>query len=70
MKDPWPDLTFPAINLLSLNKETSPCVGMCKIENDICSGCLRTLDEISEWTLYDPAEKMKIMSRIEQLRTK
>ena len=26
----------------------SPCVGICKLEDDICIGCDRTIEEIKE----------------------
>jgi predicted Fe-S protein YdhL (DUF1289 family) len=68
MEKKWPDLEFPPINLLSLNKENSPCIGICKLENNVCVGCLRTIDEISNWTIYDTTEKLQIMSRIYKKR--
>ena len=61
----WPDLEFPPINLLSLGKEISPCKKICKLDiNDKCTGCLRTIEEIQCWAIYEPYEKLKIISRI------
>jgi predicted Fe-S protein YdhL (DUF1289 family) len=65
MSERWPDLTFPPINLLSLGKENSPCKKICELDiNNKCVGCLRTIEEIQCWTIYDPHEKLKIISRI------
>ena len=34
------------------NKFSTPCIGVCQYDNeDICRGCFRTLDEISNWSL-------------------
>lgn len=27
----------------------SPCVSICKLEDNMCTGCGRTTDEIQEW---------------------
>lgn len=36
----------------------SPCIGVCALdENDVCMGCFRTADDITEWTIYNDAEK-------------
>jgi predicted Fe-S protein YdhL (DUF1289 family) len=64
----WPDLELPPINLLSFGVEDSPCVGLCSVTDGVCSGCLRSLDEITNWTLYDPIECAKILSRINKLK--
>ncbi len=32
-----------------MDRETlTPCIGVCKLENDICIGCKRTIEEIKE----------------------
>jgi predicted Fe-S protein YdhL (DUF1289 family) len=38
----------------------SPCVSLCKLKHDICTGCGRTLEEIKDW---------KSMKRKQQLHT-
>ena len=39
----------------------SPCQNVCKIENNICIGCHRTLEQISNWTKMSDEERKKIM---------
>ena len=39
----------------------SPCLNVCKIENNICIGCFRTLDEISSWIKLSDHKREKIM---------
>lgn len=60
----WPDLVLPPINLYSLGKENSPCRGLCELDQGKCTGCLRTAEEITTWTLYEPQEKIQILKRI------
>ena len=60
----WPDLRLPPINLLSLGREDSPCRKKCKLENGKCTGCLRTADEIENWTLLEPRERWEVIARI------
>jgi len=32
-----------------MDRETlTPCIGVCKLEDDICIGCKRTIEEIKE----------------------
>ncbi|MEN9462036.1 MAG: hypothetical protein RIS84_2056 [Pseudomonadota bacterium] len=46
----------------------SPCIGVCSIDldNDLCSGCHRTMDEINAWYNATPEEKQAVLARIEQ----
>lgn len=60
----WPDFSLPPINLLSLGKEDSPCQKKCRLNGDKCLGCLRTVDEITDWAIYDHQERWKIIARI------
>ena len=39
----------------------SPCLNVCKIENNICIGCFRTLDEISVWSKLSSLKRSEIM---------
>lgn len=55
-----------------VNKLT-PCRNVCTLEDDICIGCGRTKQEISDWTKYDREKRLMIMRRIkndDRLRTK
>lgn len=42
----------------------SPCVGICKVQNSVCAGCRRTLEEIGSWSVYSDQERERIMSRV------
>ncbi len=44
----------------------SPCVSICALdENDICQGCFRSGDEITEWFMASNEEKRAILERAE-----
>lgn len=39
----------------------SPCISVCALdENDLCTGCFRTLREISGWSEYSDVEKRRV----------
>ena len=43
----------------------SPCTGICQTDFfDVCKGCGRTLDEISEWPFLSNREKQQVIGRI------
>lgn len=44
----------------------SPCIGVCEIDagTGLCRGCLRTLDEIAQWSKIDDAAKRAILAAI------
>lgn len=59
------------------NEVQSPCINICVIHSDeqICTGCWRTIDEITQWSKYDPDQRREIMdalpsraSRLQQRR--
>lgn len=40
----------------------SPCVSICALDDDdICTGCQRTADEITRWSRMDNAERRKVL---------
>ncbi|MEZ5561052.1 MAG: DUF1289 domain-containing protein [Pseudomonadales bacterium] len=44
----------------------SPCVRICTLdENDVCRGCLRTLEEIGAWLRASRAEKLAILAAVD-----
>ena len=52
---------------LSLRRPpASPCLGVCVIDEDrgLCTGCVRTLDEIARWSSMHPAERQAVMDRL------
>jgi len=47
----------------------SPCVAVCALdEDDICLGCYRTADEITDWFMASDDERRAIVTRSEQRR--
>lgn len=42
-------------------KLITPCVHICKLSDDVCVGCKRTTEEISNWFWYEDAKKLEIM---------
>jgi predicted Fe-S protein YdhL (DUF1289 family) len=44
----------------------SPCVAVCRIDpaTGQCEGCARTLDEISDWLIFDAPERLIVWQRI------
>jgi predicted Fe-S protein YdhL (DUF1289 family) len=39
----------------------TPCIGVCKIDQEICVSCKRTKKQIDNWSSYTPEERMEIM---------
>ncbi len=52
----------------------SPCVGVCRMAagavppQPLCAGCLRTLDEIGQWSRASAAVKTQILAQLPQRR--
>lgn len=47
----------------------SPCISVCALDgDDICMGCYRSADEITDWWMASPAQKRDILARCEQRR--
>lgn len=48
----------------------SPCVSVCTMneQTGLCNGCLRTLDEIAHWGLYDDDEKRAVWAQLAERR--
>jgi predicted Fe-S protein YdhL (DUF1289 family) len=42
----------------------SPCIGVCRLDNDVCRGCSRTTEEILEWYNFTNEQKQKVLDRI------
>ena len=55
-------MTAPAV--------TSPCISVCRMDeaSGWCEGCLRTIDEITIWSLLDDAEKRAVWLELGQRR--
>lgn len=48
----------------------SPCIKICQIDpqSNLCTGCLRTLDEIATWSVMNDEEKRRTMAAVEWRR--
>jgi predicted Fe-S protein YdhL (DUF1289 family) len=45
----------------------SPCISVCLLDDgDVCVGCYRTADEITDWFTASPAEKREVLRRSRQ----
>ena len=51
------------------NEVESPCVQICVVHptERICTGCYRTIDEISRWSKMDSSERAEIMAELPRL---
>ena len=51
---------------LSVQNVPSPCTSVCRMDRDsgLCQGCLRTLDEICQWSQATPEHKRVVWGRI------
>lgn len=46
-----------------MNKTLSPCVGICILKADTCTGCGRTVDEIASWIGLNTQQRLQILKR-------
>lgn len=48
------------------NEVESPCVKICVVhpEARVCTGCLRSIDEITRWIKMSPDERREIMEAL------
>ncbi len=47
----------------------SPCISVCLLDDDdICVGCYRSADEITDWFMADAAGKQEILKRCGERR--
>ncbi|MGR3637417.1 MAG: DUF1289 domain-containing protein [Shimia sp.] len=48
------------------NEVESPCIQVCVVhpEERICTGCLRSIDEITRWSKMEPTERTAIMAEL------
>lgn len=43
----------------------SPCISVCALdEQDVCIGCLRTVEEITRWRGMSEQERAEVMERV------
>lgn len=49
----------------------SPCIGVCKIDDEgFCMGCVRTIDEIRNWSIMLPEQRNNTLQKIEERKNK
>lgn len=50
----------------------SPCIKICVIhpQSRLCTGCLRSIDEITAWSRMSPDERRTIMAELPQRQGK
>ncbi|MDM7458620.1 MAG: DUF1289 domain-containing protein [Paracoccus sp. (in: a-proteobacteria)] len=50
-------------------RRSSPCIRRCALDaaGQICTGCLRTVDEITRWSSMSPAEQDRVLARLARL---
>jgi len=44
----------------------SPCISICRYENEVCVGCGRTVDDIVNWYDMTDDEKQTVLNRLEK----
>ena len=43
----------------------SPCVNICTLDDaEVCTGCMRTLDEIADWATLTPEAQWRIVGEL------
>jgi uncharacterized protein len=45
-----------------MSEVASPCINVCRMVDDLCVGCLRTLDEIARWSQASDDDKQAILT--------
>ena len=48
----------------------SPCINVCKMDarSGLCTGCLRTIDEITVWSRLDDRQRLAVLAAVAQRR--
>jgi predicted Fe-S protein YdhL (DUF1289 family) len=61
-----PEMTPARVPAAGSAGVASPCVSVCTMNprTGYCDGCLRTIDEIAHWGLYDEAEKRAVWAQL------
>jgi predicted Fe-S protein YdhL (DUF1289 family) len=47
----------------------SPCIAVCQLENNVCKGCWRTIEEIENWATMTDAQKKLVLEYISYERS-
>jgi predicted Fe-S protein YdhL (DUF1289 family) len=48
----------------------SPCIGVCELDKaeDRCTGCHRTVSELTHWARMTDAEKLGVLAKVAERR--
>jgi len=59
-------MTKSTDNIWKRDEIESPCIKICVIhpESRLCTGCLRSIDEIGAWSGMSPDERRKVMAAL------
>jgi predicted Fe-S protein YdhL (DUF1289 family) len=50
-----------------VNAITSPCISVCFLdENDVCLGCYRSAQEITDWSVFSNQQKKVVMDGVKK----
>ena len=64
----WPPNKRPPVNKPRARLRAdppSPCISVCALDEDgVCQGCLRTIEEIGNWSSMSAADKHAVLDRI------
>jgi predicted Fe-S protein YdhL (DUF1289 family) len=48
----------------------SPCINVCRMEDGLCAGCHRTIDEIARWANIGEEDKRLILAAVARRRAR
>lgn len=47
-----------------MEQDLTPCTNVCRIENEVCIGCGRSLEQIENWLDYSHEKKQEIIDNL------
>lgn len=55
---------------MNTERPFSPCIGVCStaVGDDVCLGCHRTFEEISQWLFMTDEERLLVWQRLDELQ--
>jgi len=42
----------------------SPCIGICELQDNVCIGCNRTVEQITNWETMSHEEKEEVLNAL------
>jgi predicted Fe-S protein YdhL (DUF1289 family) len=51
---------------MSKKEIPSPCISVCRYDNEVCVGCDRTVDEVVGWYDMTDDEKQAVLNRLDE----